>query len=128
MQYCHIGQNTVIAIDGETGKLTSILPNAPALTKKLKPELTLQSMVLNSKDRLVLCSDGLLKAQNSQSESFGLERLTQAILKAPRSGVHELRNEILYQIEKFTENSEAPEDITLIVSEVKDRVLKLARN
>jgi sigma-B regulation protein RsbU (phosphoserine phosphatase) len=128
MQYCHIGQNTVIAVDGETGKLTSILPQAPALTKNLKPDLSLQTMLLNPKDRLVLCSDGLLKVQNSQGESFGLERLTQSILKAPRNGVHELRNEILYQIEKFTENSECPEDITLIVSEVKDRVLKLARN
>lgn len=128
MQYCHIGNNSVIAVDGETGKLTSIAAQAPALTKKLKPELNLQTLNLNPKDRLLICSDGLLKVQNAQSESFGLERLTQSILKAPRSGVHELRNEILYQIEKFTENSEAPEDITLIVTEVKDRVLKLARN
>lgn len=128
MEYCHIGQNSVIAIDGETGKLTSIIAQAPPLTKNFKPELNLQTMTLNSKDRLVLCSDGLLKVQNSQTESFGLERLTQSILKAPKNGVHELRNEILYQIEKFTENSEAPEDITLIVAEVKDRVLKLARN
>jgi sigma-B regulation protein RsbU (phosphoserine phosphatase) len=65
---------------------------------------------------------------NPTGESFGLDRLSQAVLKAPKSGVHEMRNEVLYQLEKFAESTEFSEDLTIVVTEVKERILKLARN
>ncbi len=127
MDLCQVGDNVVIIINGETGKLKILEPKNAALSKKFNEPIQLQSIYLNPKDRLVICSQGLLKASDISGESFGLDKLTNSILKAPASGVHELRNEILYQIEKFTENNENAEDITLIVTEVKEKVLKLAK-
>ena len=40
---------------------------------------------------------------------------------------NELRNEILYQVEKFASGRDLPHDLTVVVTEVKDRVIKLAK-
>jgi hypothetical protein len=41
--------------------------------------------------------------------------------------VHDLRNEILYQVERFAQGKDIPQDATVVVCEVKDRVIKLAK-
>lgn len=74
------------------------------------------NVFLGARDRLILCT-----------ESLGTpEFLSKAILRAPRSGVHELRNEIFYQVSQQSKNIEPNRDQTVIVTEVKDRVIKLA--
>lgn len=127
MQYCQIGNNVVLVVDGETGKMTALTSDAPPVVKGYKHELTNQSVVLNPCDRLIIVSEGVVKTTNPAGEAFGLDRLSQAVLKAPKSGVHEVRNELLFQLEKFAESTEFPEDVTVIVTEVKERILKLAR-
>jgi phosphoserine phosphatase RsbU/P len=82
---------------------------------------------LGSRDRLILCTEGLWNAPNKENEKFGADRLMKAIQRAPRSGVHELRNEILFQISQFTNVNEPDRDQTVIVTEIKDRVIKLAK-
>lgn len=127
MQYCHIGNNMVLIVDGETGKMRVIRSDAPPISKGYKQELTCQSVVLNPCDRLIIVSEGVVRTLNPSGEAFGLDRLSQAVMNAPKTGVHEMRNELLYQLEKFAESAEFPEDLTIVVTEVKERILKLAR-
>jgi len=75
----------------------------------------------------VLCSDGLLQETNAHNQAYGLDRFKESIRSAPKQGVHELRNEILYQVEKFSGRADPLKDNTVIAIEVKDRVIKLAR-
>lgn len=128
MQYCQVGNNIVLAVDGETGKMTALRSDAPPIVKGYNHQLTCQTVVLNPCDRLIIASEGVVRTTNPTGESFGLDRLSQAVLKAPKSGVHEMRNEILYQLEKFAESTEFSEDLTIVVTEVKERILKLARS
>jgi phosphoserine phosphatase RsbU/P len=86
------------------------------------------SLSLGPRDRLIFCSEGVLKALNPKGETFGEERLYKAILAAPRLGVHDLRNEIFFQLERFTQGRDLPQDVTVVVTEVKDRVIKLAKS
>ena len=65
---------------------------------------------------------------NPKGEIFGDDRLYKTILAAPRLGVHDMRNEILFQLERFTQNRDLPQDVTVVVCEVKDRVIKLAKS
>jgi phosphoserine phosphatase RsbU/P len=85
------------------------------------------TLSLNPRDRLILCTEGVIQALNPKGEAFGEERLYRAVLAAPRLGVHDLRNEILYQVEKFAAGRDLPHDVTVVVTEVKDRVIKLAK-
>jgi sigma-B regulation protein RsbU (phosphoserine phosphatase) len=111
--------------DNRLQKLTSM---ADAFSRDFKTGLQSQTLSLNPRDRLILCSEGVLRARNTKGETFGEERLYKVLLAAPRLGVHELRNEILFQVEKFAQGQEPPQDMTVVVSEVKDRVIKLAKN
>ncbi len=56
-----------------------------------------------------------------------MERVTRSFLSGPKRGVHELRNHILYEVQKFGQGSEPVRDQTLVVLEVKDKVIKLAK-
>jgi sigma-B regulation protein RsbU (phosphoserine phosphatase) len=88
-----------------------------------KPE----SLLLNPRDRLVFCSPGITQAVNLAGESFGLERVVKAIKEVQSGDVHEVRNHILFSVEQFGEGQEIPRDQTVLVVEVKDRVIRLAR-
>ncbi len=127
MQYSQVGNNVVLIVDGETGKMKVLRSEAPPISKGYKQELTCQSVVLNPCDRLIIVSEGVVKTLNPGGEPFGLDRLSQAVMNAPKTGVHEMRNELLYQLEKFAETADFPEDLTVVVTEVKERILKLAR-
>jgi sigma-B regulation protein RsbU (phosphoserine phosphatase) len=85
------------------------------------------SIPLGPRDRLILCTEGVWSASTGEEHVFGKERLLKTVLRAPRSGVHELRNEILFQVERYTQQEEPARDQTVIVTEVKDRVIKLAK-
>lgn len=80
--------------------------------------------LLNSKDRVVLCTKGLVKEMQPEA----IDRSVHAIRSAPRRGVHDLRNEILIQREMWTKRAQPDCDVTLVVMEVKDRVIKLAKS
>ncbi len=86
------------------------------------------SVSLNPRDRIVLCTRGVIEARNTKGESYGMERVTRSFLQGPKRGVHELRNHILYEVHKFAQGTEAIRDQTLVVMEVKDKVIKLARS
>ena len=127
MQYCQIGNNVALLVNGETGKMTALAGEAPPIAKGFQAELKSQTLSINPCDRIVIVSEGVLRTANPSGESFGVDRLSQAVLQSPKTGVHGTRNELLYQLEKFAEATEFPEDVTVVVTEVKERILKLAR-
>jgi sigma-B regulation protein RsbU (phosphoserine phosphatase) len=128
LHYCLLGSNLALVIDGQTGKMKALKGSSSPLAKGMALEIVGHRISLSPRDRLLIVSEGLIKTMNPAGEAFGLDRLTQAIMRAPSSGVHELRNEILYQLEKFAESTDFPEDVTVIVTEVKDKILKLAKS
>ncbi|MNK81561.1 Phosphoserine phosphatase RsbU [compost metagenome] len=126
-QYCSVGN-----IDGfcqvyGQDSLVELLPTGPALGKDFNTEPQSRTIQLNPRDRLILATEGLKNSQNSLGVNWGGHGLSEAISRAPKQGVHELRNEILFSNEKYTGKTEPLRDQTLIVTEVKDRVIKLAK-
>lgn len=127
LTYSGAGRAVAILAVNATGKLQRLEWETPAFQEGFSAELKSQTVSLNPRDRVILCSDGVVRVQNPKGEAFGEERLYKAILAAPRLGVHDLRNEILYQVEKFAAGKDLPQDATVVVTEVKDRVIKLAK-
>lgn len=99
---------------------------AGSLAKDFNTEPQALKIQLSPRDRIVLATEGLKGSENTEGQMWGANGLATAIKAAPRSGVHELRNEILFANEKFSGNLEPVRDQTLLVIEVKDRVIKLA--
>jgi sigma-B regulation protein RsbU (phosphoserine phosphatase) len=126
LTYAHAGNYIGLLVsEHKVNKLE--VSNAP-IGKNFQSGIENKVISLNPHDKLVLCSEGILKVLNSKNEKFGEERLFKAVLAASEAQVHDLRNELMIQVEKFSGGREIPQDITVLVLEVKDRVIKLAKS
>ena len=80
---------------------------------------------LKPKDCLVLCSPGLLHRKNAKGTTFGSKNITKAALS--QKGVLATRQNILFQVDQFAGSVESLRDQTVLIMEVKDRILKLTK-
>lgn len=128
MQYCSIGDIAGYLQVHGADALTRLEPQTGPLTRGYSGAPTSLRINLNPRDRLILCTDGVVKTTNSVGKAWDDVGLRDALRSAPRQGVHELRNEILYKNEIFSGKPEPDRDQTVVVLEVKDKVIKLAKN
>lgn len=127
LRYCSIGGLMgFLQVQGNENPV-QLEPSAGPLKKDFNETPLTHSLTLGPRDRLILCTEGIWAAQSGEQEQFGKDRMIKTIVHAPRSGVHSVRNEILFQVEKFTNTSEPVRDQTILVTEVKDKVIKLAK-
>lgn len=127
-QYCSVGSiDGFLQAYGKEG-VQELVATGPSLSKEFNTEPQSCTLQLNPRDRLILATEGLKNSLNSSGVAWGTHGLFESILRAPKQGVHELRNEVLYANQKYTGKDEPLRDQTLIVTEVKDRVIKLAKN
>jgi sigma-B regulation protein RsbU (phosphoserine phosphatase) len=125
-EYCQVGKFYAYQQIYGRDVLHSLEPCASALSKSFNTELHSKSVSLSSKDRLILVSEGILQNQNQGQKSWTESDLMESIKAAPKKGVHELRNEILFQNERFLGTDVLDYDVTVLITEVKDTVIKLA--
>lgn len=127
LTYCALGAVVALHRIYASNELRHLTANEEPITHQIRGELKSHTVALNPRDQLVLCTEGVCRTLHPSGEQFGEERLYQAVLATPRSGVHELRNEIFFRLEQFSEKREPQQDLTVVALEVKDRVIKLAR-
>ena len=128
LSYCSIGEISGFLQVNGSDVLQRLESQGPLLSKSSTFEPQTLRLPLNPRDRILLCSEGVTKSTNSVGQLWGESGLSDAILSAPRHGVHELRNEILYRGEEFSGKKDPERDQTVLVLEVKDKVIKLAKN
>lgn len=125
MIYCNVGQPLAIHYVSATGQLELLggAANAFSTDAELVP-MENHVVSLGPGDKIILCSAGFLELANSEGETWGIEEILSVVRDHITRDVHGLRNEIFYQAHKF-----APvqtRDLTALVIEVKDRIIKLA--
>lgn len=128
MRFVRAGQVVALHQNFVTGEVQALDSGLGPLSLSFTAPPQSGSLFLNPRDRLVLCTRGVIEARNSDGESYGMERVTRSFLSGPKRGVHELRNHILFEVQKFTGGTEPGRDQTLVVLEVKDKVIKLAKS
>ena len=128
MKYSLAGGICVWTQSCDQEHLTKLEASTPPFNKTYSAKPLTHSINLNGKDRIIICTDGIVGAKNPNNEAFGLEKVQKAVSKMNKSNVHEIRNEILYQAQIFSGLDEPLRDQTVLVVEVKDRVIKLAKS
>ena len=125
LSYASVGQPLAIHFRAAEGKI-DLLKGSPLAYKAGGSDLKVEnfSIDLNPRDKLILCSPGFLKLQDTQGNHWGIDEILSIIKQNVGKEVHELRNEIFYQASKFS--SKQTHDLTVIVTEVKERIMKLA--
>lgn len=126
MQYASLGKvSAFVQIYGQSD-LQPLVNHGEEFSKISQTKAESSTIQLNPRDRLIIGTQGFLNTENPKGVKWGERGFTQAILRAPKAGVHDLRNEIIYSNERYSEKTDPMRDQTLIVAEVKDRVIKLA--
>lgn len=127
MDYCLLGDISVLVQEYSSGELKLLPATQGPISAQLKQVKASQKLSLNPRDRIIIVSKGVLQAENIEGEAYGLKRLMGSIAKAPSKGVHELRNQLLFDVQNFASGKNQKADRTVVVAEVKDRVIKLAK-
>jgi len=127
LSYSSNGSLVAFLLPGGAEMPTKLLPVSPAFRKGFAEKPLAQTVSLGPKDRLVLCSEGVFSAAHASGEVFGMDRVMDSVRRCAKGPVHEIRNEILFQVESFVGSAEPVRDETVIVLEVKDKVIKLAK-
>lgn len=128
LRFVKAGNLVVLHQNFTTGEVQSLDSELGPLNQEFKAPTESGALLLNPRDRMVICTRGLVEATNSQGEAYGMARVTRSFLNGPKRGVHELRNHILYEVTKFSGTTEPARDQTVVVLEVKDKVIKLAKS
>lgn len=127
IHYCNVGSNEAFHYKFAEKEVVALTQKSTPLSSDKSLKFQLQTTSLNPRDFLVIISEGVANTQNLEGEVFGSKRIENIIFEKAQSSPHEIRNEILFQIQKFRNSKDLKKDATVIVAEVKDRVLKLAK-
>jgi sigma-B regulation protein RsbU (phosphoserine phosphatase) len=73
---------------------------------------------MTSGDRLFAYTDGIIDAPNPNGESFGLDRLKEALDANTGVPLSELKSAVLKTMHEFTEKELTHDDVTLIAMEI----------
>jgi sigma-B regulation protein RsbU (phosphoserine phosphatase) len=73
---------------------------------------------MNPGDRLFAYTDGIIDAPNPEGESFGLDRLKDALDANIGVPLSELKSAVLKTLHEFTEKEQTQDDVTLIAMEI----------
>lgn len=128
LSYCRLGDVVALHLSFSSGELKLLEGTSGPLVTGFQEEIKGRTLALNPRDKLILCSPGVTLAKDLEGEPFGLARLSKSVMDGAKQGVHEVRNRIFYDLHKFSSGQEPPRDQTVIVVEVKDKVIKLAKN
>lgn len=128
LSYCRHGDVIALHHSFLDSELKVLESTGAQVTADYTGDAVAKVVALNPRDKIILVSPGVLVGKDLNGEPFGLVRLSKSITEGGRRGVHEIRNQILFDIQKFTAGQEPPRDLTVLVVEVKDKVIKLAKN
>jgi serine phosphatase RsbU (regulator of sigma subunit)/CheY-like chemotaxis protein len=73
---------------------------------------------LSPGDLLLLSSDGVIEAVNTDGEMFGFERLEQAVKNGPATSAEAMLNHLKGEVAAFMGRTEPRDDITMVVVQV----------
>ena len=126
LSYCLVGRVYGFIYLSSTKELVELKSSAGEFNTLSAEKFISRKKAFNPRDRLIICSPGLIEAVDKTGAVFGVERFKKVVLESTSPGVRLIRNNILYAVQSFTKGQKQSRDQSLIVMEIKNRILKLA--
>jgi sigma-B regulation protein RsbU (phosphoserine phosphatase) len=98
-----------------TGQVCEVQLDAYPLGIRSDTSYRVEEIPLEEGDVVVLCSDGIIEAENNLGELFGFERTLGLIAGAPARSAESLLAHIVGAVRAFTGNAPLTDDMTCIV-------------
>jgi hypothetical protein len=125
LNYCNAGYQTAILCrnQGPSELLASTSPRIGLYTKGFREKCDERFRDINEGDTLVLCTEGVAKAQNAGREIFGRQRLHDIVNTNRKLSSQELADEIYARVLRFSSlGVSQSDDITILVIKPKNMV------
>ncbi|HEX5508107.1 MAG TPA: SpoIIE family protein phosphatase [Pseudolabrys sp.] len=111
--YCNCGHNAPLLLhDDKT--LEELTPTGPPLAARANASFKMSTRKLLPGEGLVLFSDGLPEATNSQGEFFGDERVKEIVHGLVRASARELVDGIVDKVDAFANGAQPYDDIACV--------------
>jgi len=103
--------------DAESETVREIEIDAFPLGVRKETEYSTISLPLESGDRIVFCSDGLIETSNEMGEIYGFDRMRLLVEASCRQGLsnRELIDQLIGEVDLFCDGHEQEDDQTLVV-------------
>ena len=113
LQYCNTGHNPAIWREAATGSIRLLKSTAPAIGLTQNADFKSGKLKFNSGDLLLLYTDGLTEARNSEDEEFGEERLINYVNNHHNESADDFLKGIRENVVNFAESFH--DDVTMLV-------------
>jgi sigma-B regulation protein RsbU (phosphoserine phosphatase) len=135
MTFARAGHTPLLYFHGEGARDTEVLtPNGlvvglriPGAMEKFAELLEEQRVDLRKGDVIVLYTDGITEAMNSESDLFGDARLGRIVAEHGHLDAADLRERILREIEAFVGAADQHDDMTMILIKVETAAVERER-
>lgn len=114
LSFCSAGHNPPLVISKQgTAEYLKVKPNLPVgVMQGMK--YTNQQIVLQHNQALLLYTDGLTEAENSDKELFGEQRVLKSSMEYASSPVKEIVEKIQKSLTHFVDGAEQSDDLTML--------------
>jgi len=123
MTMCRAGHNPIIHYHSKTGLAEIVQSRGIGLGVSRNGifERTLEEVQrnLDSGDILVFYTDGLTEAMNESNQLYGLDRLSEIILKNSDRSTNEIKDAIFRDLEYFLNKRLPQDDVTLVLLKIR---------
>ena len=106
---------------GANGEVNELQVDAYPLGVRTETDYPVIEVQLETGDRIVFCSDGIIEAENSEEEMFGFERTTETIRSGCNSDLSapQLLDYLISEVKAFTGDAPQGDDQTVVVLQVE---------
>lgn len=119
LRFCSVGKMLGFYL-APNKQLQILKSSASPFGQQFDEVLNSAQIELEAKSRFCVMTDGL-------SDVLGLDHIAKILTDNSKASVHEVRNELLFQASRIAGSADPLRDQTVVVIDVKDRVIKLAK-
>jgi serine phosphatase RsbU (regulator of sigma subunit) len=122
LTYARAGHNPTVFRSVARGQTSLLKPKGMGLGlnggKIFDQSLKVETLQLESNDKLFFYSDGITEAMNSKNEEYGEVRLMEVAAGVDSLAANEARDVVLADVTKFLESNQPQDDQTLVVVKI----------
>jgi len=118
VEYASAGHNPLVLVNGNTGQSKLIktkgYPLGMMSDDMFSKRIETGQISLEENDRLILYTDGVNEAQNTDGEEFGMSRLVEAVSNPENTDTSSIVKNTINQLAGFVQTAQQYDDITIL--------------
>jgi sigma-B regulation protein RsbU (phosphoserine phosphatase) len=117
-QYVNAGHNPPLLLKSDEQEVNLLSPTGMVLGVLPDVEFSSEQVKLFPGDVLAIYTDGIEETFNPQQEEFGVERITQILVRDKHLDPEKITDNLFRKVEEFSEGTPTHDDSTIIIAKV----------